>query len=89
MDYLTEVVVDSLEEDVRTFLLETSILRKLNGSLCDAVTGRDGSAAMLESLYRSNMFVIPLDDNGQWYRYHHLFGELLSNGSTHSSVSSP
>ena len=78
MEYLTEVVVDALDEEVSQFLLETSILRRLNGPLCDAVTGRDGSAAMLESLYRSNVFVIPLDDNGQWYRYHHLFGELLT-----------
>ena len=78
MEYLTEVVVDALDEEVSQFLLDTSILRRLNGRLCDAVTGRDGSAAMLESLYRSNLFVIPLDDNGQWYRYHHLFGELLT-----------
>ena len=78
MDYLTEVVVDSLDEDLGSFLLETSILRRLNGSLCDAVTGRDDSAAMLEGLYRSNVFVIPQDDDRRWYRYHHLFGELLA-----------
>ena len=78
MDYLTEVVVDSLDEDLGAFLLETSVLRRLNGSLCDAVTGRDDSAAMLEGLYRSNVFVIPLDDDRRWYRYHHLFGELLA-----------
>lgn len=77
VDYLAEVVLDGLDEDVRTFLLETSILSRLCGSLCDAVTGRDDSAAMLEVLDRSNLFVIPLDDHRLWYRYHHLFSEVL------------
>ena len=77
VDYLAEVVVNGLDEDVRAFLVETSILGKLCGSLCDAVTGRDDSAAMLEQLDRSNLFVTALDDHRLWYRYHHLFGELL------------
>jgi LuxR family maltose regulon positive regulatory protein len=77
VDYLSEVVLDSLDEDARRFLLQTSILSELSGPLCDAVTGRDDSARLLDSLQRSNVFVIPLDDQRQWYRYHHLFGELL------------
>lgn len=77
MDYLTEVVLDSVDADVRRFLLETSILGGLCGPLCDAVTGREDSAAMLDMLERSNLFVTSLDDQRLWYRYHHLFGELL------------
>ena len=77
VDYLTEVVLDSVDEDIRRFLLETSILSELSGPLCDAVTGGEGSTAMLETLERSNLFVIALDDQRVWYRYHQLFGELL------------
>jgi len=77
VDYLTEVVLDSVDADVRQFLLHTSVLGELSGPLCDAVTGGEGSAATLEALQRSNLFVIALDDQRVWYRYHHLFGELL------------
>ena len=49
----------------------------MNGSLCDAVTGQDGGRAMLEALDRDNLFVVPLDDRRQWYRYHHLFADVL------------
>ena len=77
VDYLTEVVLDSADDDARRFLLQTSILRRLSGPLCDAVTGRGDSAAVLDMLERSNMFVTSLDDQRHWYRYHHLFGELL------------
>jgi ATP/maltotriose-dependent transcriptional regulator MalT len=77
VDYLTEMVLDSADAGVRRYLLQTSILGKLCGPLCDAVTGRADSAAMLGMLQRSNLFVIPLDDQRLWYRYHHLFGELL------------
>lgn len=80
VDYLTGEVLSRQPEDVRRFLLETSILSRLTGPLCDAVTGggdgRDGRA-MLEALERANLFVIPLDDRRQWYRYHHLFGDVL------------
>jgi LuxR family maltose regulon positive regulatory protein len=77
VDYLVEEVLARQPELVRSFLLQTSILDRLNGSLCDAVTeGRDGKA-VLEMLDRSNLFVVPLDDSRQWYRYHHLFGEVL------------
>ena len=62
---------------VRDFLLRTSILDRLNGPLCDAVTGQDGGRAMLEALERGNLFLVPLDDRRQWYRYHHLFADVL------------
>ena len=77
VDYLTEVVLGSADADVCQYLLETSILSRLSAPLCDALTGRDDSSAMLDTLERSNMFVIALDDQRLWYRYHHLFGGLL------------
>ena len=77
VDYLSEAVLDSLDKEVRDFLVETSILARLTGSLCDAVTGRDDSAVLLDQLERNNLFVIALDDERRWYRYHHLFAELL------------
>ena len=64
-------------EDVRSFLLDTSVLDDLSGPLCDAVTGRSGGQQLLESLERANLFVVPLDDERQWWRYHHLFAEAL------------
>ena len=76
-DYLVEEVLQRQPEAVRRFLLETSILDRLTGPLCDAVTGQEGSAARLEALERGNLFVIPLDDRRQWFRYHHLFAEVL------------
>ena len=60
-----------------SFLLQTSILDRLSGPLCDAVTGQDGGKAMLEALERGNLFVVPLDDRRRWYRYHHLFADVL------------
>jgi LuxR family maltose regulon positive regulatory protein len=74
---LGEEVLVNLPEDVRRFLLETSVLRAMTGALCDAVTGREGSAKILRELARSNLFVVSLDEQGEWYRYHHLFSELL------------
>ena len=64
-------------DDVQAFLLRTSILARLNGSLCDAVTGQDGGGARLEALERENLFLVPLDDRRRWYRYHHLFADVL------------
>ena len=64
-------------EQMRTFLLQTSILDRLNGSLCDAVTGCTNSQVLLEQLEQCNIFLIPLDNEGQWYRYHHFFAEFL------------
>src|SRR2546423_5592951 len=76
-DYLIEEVLQRQPEGVQQFLLHTCILDHLNSSLCDAVRGRDDSQAMLEHLERANLFLIPLDDERQWYRYHHLFAEVL------------
>ena len=64
-------------EQVRAFLLETSVLERLSGELCDAVTGRAGSQALLEQAERAGLFVIPLDEVRGWWRYHHLFADLL------------
>jgi LuxR family transcriptional regulator, maltose regulon positive regulatory protein len=74
---LGEEVLAGLTEEVREFLLRTSVLRTMAGPICDAVTGRDGSATLLRELARSNLFVVSLDEQGEWYRYHHLFSELL------------
>lgn len=77
LDYLVDEVLRRQEPQVRRFLLDTSVLRELTGPLCDAVTGRDDSAATLELLDRTNLFVVALDDRRQWYRYHHLFADAL------------
>ncbi len=77
LDYLVEEVLDRQPEEVRAFLLDTSVLDQLTGGLCDAVTERTGGQAMLETLERANLFVIPLDDQRRWYRYHHLFADAL------------
>jgi len=77
VDYLAEEVLDRQPETVRQFLLKTSILERLTGSLCDALTGSDDGQITLEQLAQSNLFMIPLDDEHRWYRYHHLFTDLL------------
>jgi LuxR family transcriptional regulator, maltose regulon positive regulatory protein len=77
VDYLVAEVLQRQPAPVRSFLLQTSILDQLSGSLCDAVTGQEESNARLEALERGNFFVVPLDDTRHWYRYHHLFAEVL------------
>jgi LuxR family maltose regulon positive regulatory protein len=77
VDYLAEEVLRLQPERVRSFLLETSILDRLTGALCDAVTARDGGKAMLDVLDRANLFLVQLDDQRLWYRYHHLFADVL------------
>lgn len=77
VDYLVEEVLQRQPDALRTFLLRTSILGRLTSSLADAVTGTGDAAAMLDALDRSNLFLIPLDDTRQWYRYHHLFADML------------
>ncbi len=77
VDYLVDEVLDRQPPDVRRFLLDTSTLDRLAAPLCDAVTGRTDGKAMLESLERQNLFVVPLDDQRRWYRYHHLFADVL------------
>jgi LuxR family transcriptional regulator, maltose regulon positive regulatory protein len=76
-NYLVEVVLARETEERRRFLLATSVLRRMTASLCDAVLGIAGSNDVLRELEQSNSFVIALDDHHGWYRYHHLFGELL------------
>ena len=77
LDYLTDEVLDGQTDQVRTFLLETSVLERLSGELCDAVTGRAGSQAMLQEIERAGLFLVPLDEVRGWWRYHHLFADLL------------
>ena len=77
VDYLAEEVLQRQPDRVRSFLLETSILSRLTGPLCDAVTGQGGGRARLATLERGNLFLVPLDDRRQWYRYHHLFADVL------------
>jgi LuxR family maltose regulon positive regulatory protein len=77
LDYLADEVLDGQAGRVREFLLETSVLQRLSGELCDAVTGRSGSQAMLEDIERAGLFLVPLDEVRGWWRYHHLFAGLL------------
>jgi len=77
LDYLMEEVFEQQSADVQDFLLKTSILDQLNSPLCDVVTGQAGSQATLERLERANLFIISLDDERCWYRYHRLFADLL------------
>src|SRR3954453_7464478 len=77
VDYLVEEVLQRQPEQIRSFLLQTSILSRLSAPLCDAVTGRGDGKEMLEALDRGNLFVVALDDRRRWYRYHHLFSDVL------------
>ena len=77
VDYLVDEVLDQQPSDLRRFLLDTSILERLSGPLCDAVLEGEGGSSTLETLERRNLLLIPLDDRRQWYRYHHLFADVL------------
>lgn len=77
VDYLVEEVLARQPDEVREFLLGTSVLERFSGPLCDAVTGRSDGRATLLALERANMFLVPLDDRREWYRYHHLFADVL------------
>ena len=77
LDFLAEEVLERQSEQVRAFLLKTSVLERLSGELCDAVTGRTGSQALLEQAERAGLFLLPLDEVRGWWRYHHLFADLL------------
>ena len=79
MDYLVDEVLDQQPASVRRFLLDTSILDRLSGPLCDAITGGDDGQAVLETLERRNLLVVPLDNRRYWYRYHHLFADVLQS----------
>ena len=75
--FLAEEVLGRQPEEIQRFLVRTSILARFCAPLCDAVTGSAGAADIIETLDRGNLFLVPLDDNRQWYRYHHLFAQLL------------
>jgi LuxR family transcriptional regulator, maltose regulon positive regulatory protein len=77
LDYLADEVLERQTARIRDFLLDTSILSRLTGPLCAAVTGQGDAKAILDELDRSNMFLVPLDDRRTWYRYHHLFGDVV------------
>jgi LuxR family maltose regulon positive regulatory protein len=77
LDYLVEEVLNGQPDDVGRFLLDTSVLQQMTGALCDALTGRGDGRRTLEILERDNLFVVPLDDQREWYRYHHLFADAL------------
>lgn len=79
LDYLADEVLNRQPEDIRQFLYQTSLLERLSGDLCNAVTGRTDSQRILQALEAANLFIVPLDDERRWYRYHHLFGELLTH----------
>ncbi len=87
LDYMTEEILHRQPDHVQNFLLQTAILERLNGPLCDAVTGRSDGQAMLEQLARANLFIVPLDEQGQWYRYHRLFADLLRHHLQQSTSS--
>lgn len=88
LDYLIEEVLQRQPQNIRAFLLQTSLLDRFTGSLCDAVADQGGGQAMLEMLERANLFVVPLDDERKWYRYHHLFADVLQKqlGETHPEL---
>jgi LuxR family maltose regulon positive regulatory protein len=77
LDYLLEEVLEQRPEDVQNFLMKTAILNRLTGSLCDALVDQDDGQAILEMLNDANLFIVPLDDERRWFRYHHLFADLL------------
>jgi LuxR family maltose regulon positive regulatory protein len=80
VDYLVEEVLQRLPDDIREFLLETCVLRRLSAPLCDAVTRKPGTArGVLDRLERQNLFLVPLDEQRRWYRYHHLFADVLAS----------
>ncbi len=77
LDYLVEEVLKRQPQDIQSFLLDTSILKRLSGPLCDAVCARTDSQAILEYIEKANLFIVPLDSERKWYRYHHLLTDLL------------
>lgn len=85
VDYLIEEVLNSQPEALRDFLLKTSILERMNAPLCNALTGNSDGQSRLEELERANLFVVALDNERLWYRYHHLFADILQNRLRQSS----
>ena len=77
MDFLVDEVLSSHDPATQTAMLRSSILKRLCGPLCDAVLEREDTGELLSELSRTNLFLVPLDDRGEWYRFHHLFAQLL------------
>ena len=77
LDYLLEEVLEGQPKDVRDFMMQTSLLYRFNADLCNTITFRNDSPKLLDYLDTNNLFLVPLDDVRQWYRYHHLFADLL------------
>lgn len=86
VDYLVDEVLAQQPDHIENFLLQTAILDQFSGALCDAVTGRSDSSSILEALERANVFVIPLDAERRWYRYHHLFRDVLTQRLHNSNI---
>lgn len=88
MDYLTDEVLAKSSPNLQAFLLQTTVLSRLNADLCSVVIGigEDASQQILEELHSRNIFLVPLDDNRRWYRYHHLFAELLRQKAPKNTV---
>jgi len=76
-EYLIEEILEQQSEEMQSFLLQTSVLARLSAGLCEAVSGCKDGQTVLQNLHRANIFVIPLDHDGEWFRYHHLFADLL------------
>jgi LuxR family transcriptional regulator, maltose regulon positive regulatory protein len=89
VNYLGEEVLASQPPEVREFLLMTSVLNRMCAPLCDALTGRADGTELISEIYRANLFLIPLDDERRWFRYHHLFGGLLRHELTRISPGRP
>ena len=89
VNYLGDEVLASQPPEVREFLLVTSVLNRMCAPLCDALTGRADGAELISDVYRANLFVIPLDDERRWFRYHHLFGGLLRHELARTSPERP
>ncbi len=79
IDYLVKEVLNQLSDELHSFLLDTAVLNRLSAPLCNAITGRDDSQEILEQLLQKNLFLVPLDDEWIWFRYHGLFADLLQH----------
>ncbi|MCC6614157.1 MAG: hypothetical protein IT320_11815 [Anaerolineae bacterium] len=89
LDYLMEEVFERQPPDMKTFLLDTAFLREINSDLCNAVTGRNDAQELIERLVRLNLFTIALDDDDRWFRYHHLFADVLKNRRVRAMGATP
>ena len=89
VNYLGEEVLVSQPPRVREFLLVTSVLNRMCAPLCDALTGRADGAELISEIHRANLFLIPLDDERRWFRYHHLFGGLLRHELARTAPEQP